>query len=92
MKEIDYTDLLGRVEASPDRNLINKNVKEKNILITGAGGSIGSEITRQVAKNQPSKLIILDSNEFALFSIQNEIREKYPEVPLFYLYSCKYHK
>lgn len=83
LKEIDYTDLLGRIEASPDRYLIKKNINEQIILITGAGGSIGSEITRQVAKNYPKKLIILDSNEYALFSIQNEIREKYPDVPLF---------
>ncbi len=83
LKEIDYADLLGRVEASPDENLIGRNIKNKVILITGAGGSIGSEITRQVAKNKPNKVIILDSNEYALFSIQNEISKNFPEINLF---------
>ncbi len=83
LKEIDYTDLLGREEASPEKILIKRNIQDKVILITGAGGSIGSEITRQAAKNNPRKIVILDSNEYSLFSIQNEIRKNYPKVQLF---------
>ena len=61
LKEIDITDLLGRSEVEPNQNLINKNIREKVVLITGAGGSIGSEISRQVVKNKAKKVILLDS-------------------------------
>ncbi len=79
LKEVDITDLLGRSEVESKRHLINKNIESKVVLITGAGGSIGSEISRQVAKNHPTKLILLDLNEYALFSITNELKEHYPE-------------
>ena len=83
LKEVDITDLLGRKEVEPQRNLLDKNIRNKTVLITGAGGSIGSEISRQVANNNPKKIILLDANEYALFSIKNEIKENYPEVDLF---------
>ena len=73
LKEVDIIDLLGRSEVEPNQNLINKNIREKVVLITGAGGSIGSEISRQVVKNKAKKVILLDSNEYALYSIKNEI-------------------
>ena len=79
LKEVDITDLLGRSEVESKRYLINKNIESKVVLITGAGGSIGSEISRQVAKNHPTKLILLDLSEYALFSITNELKEHYPE-------------
>ncbi len=73
LKEVDISDLLGRQEVESDKYLIKRNVENKSVLITGAGGSIGSEISRQVLKNGPSKLILLDSNEYALYSIRREI-------------------
>ncbi len=73
LKEVDISDLLGRYEVEANQNLINKNIKDKVVLITGAGGSIGSEISRQVAKNKPKKIIILDSNEYSLYKIRNEL-------------------
>lgn len=73
LKEIDILDLLGRLEVEANQTLINKNICNKVVLITGAGGSIGSEISRQVARNSASKVILLDSNEYALYSIKNEI-------------------
>lgn len=73
LKEVDITDLLGRYEVEADQELIDRNIKNKTVLITGAGGSIGSEIARQVVKNNPGTLIILDSNEFALYQLKNEI-------------------
>jgi FlaA1/EpsC-like NDP-sugar epimerase len=73
LKEVDISDLLGRYEVEANKELINKNIKDKVVLITGAGGSIGSEISRQVLKNKAKKLILLDSNEYALYSIQKEI-------------------
>jgi FlaA1/EpsC-like NDP-sugar epimerase len=73
LKEVDTTDLLGRYEVEANQELIDRNIKNKTVLITGAGGSIGSEIARQVVKNNPKTLIILDANEFALYEIKNEI-------------------
>tara|TARA_B100001113_G_C21120034_1_gene626999 strand:+ start:1826 stop:3748 length:1923 start_codon:yes stop_codon:yes gene_type:complete len=73
LKEVDISDLLGRYEVEANQSLINKNIKDKVVLITGAGGSIGSEISRQAAKNKPKKIIILDSNEYSLYKIRNEL-------------------
>jgi len=73
LKEVDISDLLGRYEVEANLSLINKNIENKVVMITGAGGSIGSEISRQVAKNTAKKIILLDSNEYALYSIKNEI-------------------
>ncbi len=73
LKEVDISDLLGRQEVEANKDLLTRNITNKNVLITGAGGSIGSEISRQVTKNNPKKVILLDSNEYALYSIKNEI-------------------
>ena len=73
LKEVDISDLLGRSEVAPDKELINKNIKDQVVLVTGAGGSIGSEISRQVSQNNPRKLILVDANEYALYSIKNEL-------------------
>lgn len=73
LKEVDILDLLGRNEVEANQDLINKNIRNKSVLVTGAGGSIGSEISRQAAKNNPSKIILLDANEYALYSIKKEI-------------------
>ncbi len=75
LKEVDISDLLGRIEVEPIEDLINKNIKNKVVLITGAGGSIGSEITRQVSRNSPKELILLDSSEYALYQIVNELEK-----------------
>ena len=73
LKEVDISDLLGRFEVEAHQDLINKNIQNKVVLITGAGGSIGSEISRQVIRTKASKIILLDSNEYALYSIKNEL-------------------
>ncbi len=83
LKEIDSSDLLGRYEVEANQALINKNIENKAVLITGAGGSIGSEISRQVIKNRPSKVIILDSNEYALYSIKNELESLQLDIDLY---------
>ena len=82
LKEVDITDLLGRYEVEANQELLDKNIVNKTVLITGAGGSIGSEIARQVAKNNPKTLIILDSNEFALYEIKKEIESSVPNLRL----------
>ena len=80
LKEVDISDLLGRLEVEAKKHLIDRNIEDKVVLITGAGGSIGSEISRQVAKNKPKKIILLDVSEYALFSIKNELEESLVEV------------
>lgn len=83
LKEVALEDLLGREEITPDTRLLEMNIRNKSVLITGAGGSIGSEISRQVVKNCPKKVILLDSNEYALYSIKNEILELKPELDIY---------
>ena len=83
LKEVDISDLLGRYEVEANQGLINKNIEGKVVLITGAGGSIGSEISRQVVKNNPKKVILLDANEYALFSIKNEIESYIRNIELY---------
>ena len=73
LKGVDISDLLGRFEVEANQNLINRNIKDRVVLITGAGGSIGSEIARQVVKNKAKTVIILDSNEYSLYKIRNEL-------------------
>ena len=74
LKAISINDLLERDTVKPDFELIPKNIKNKVVLITGAGGSIGSEISRQIIKCMPQKLLLLDISEAALFLIQSEIK------------------
>jgi len=83
LKEVDISDLLGRLEVEAKKHLIDRNIEDKVVLITGAGGSIGSEISRQVAKNKPKKIILLDLSEYALFSIKNELEELLVEVEIY---------
>ena len=73
LQEVDIEDLLGREKVEPDQDLLDKNIKNKAVLVTGGGGSIGSEICRQVILNSPKALIILDSNEFRLYSLKQEL-------------------
>ena len=79
LKEVDISDLLGRVEVDANQELLNKNIKEKTVLVTGAGGSIGSEISRQVAKIGPKKIILLDSNEYSLYAIKQDLELNFSE-------------
>jgi len=71
LQEIDITDLLGRDEISPDKELLNQDINGRNILVTGAGGTIGSELCREILNNSPNILILLELNEFALYQAEN---------------------
>ena len=73
IKDLNIDDLLNREQVKPDIKLLNKNIKEKVVLVTGAGGSIGSELCRQIIKSIPSKLLLLELNEFALYEIYEEL-------------------
>jgi len=76
IKDIDIDDLLGRDPISPDKDLLPANIKNKTVLITGAGGSIGSELCRQAFALNPAKLILLELSEFALYKIEQELGER----------------
>ena len=73
LKEVSIEDLLGRDPVPNDRELLAKTIKGKVVLVTGAGGSIGSEICRQVVLNKPKGLILLEHNELALYNINQEL-------------------
>ena len=73
IKDLNIDDLLNREQVKPDTELLNKNINFKNVLVTGAGGSIGAELCRQIIKLKANKLILLDLNEFALYKIYNEL-------------------
>ncbi|WP_180109277.1 MULTISPECIES: nucleoside-diphosphate sugar epimerase/dehydratase [unclassified Acinetobacter] len=76
IREIDIIDLLGRDPVSPVPELLAKNIQNKVVMVTGAGGSIGSELCRQIIKNNPRLLVIYELTEFALYSIDKELRLK----------------
>ena len=74
IQEVDIIDLLGRDPVPPVPALLAKNINNKVVMVTGAGGSIGSELCRQIIKNQPAKIIIYELTEFALYRIDKELR------------------
>ena len=76
IRDVDVADLLGRDPVPPDPSLFGRNIAGKVVLVTGAGGSIGSELCRQIASQQPAKLILLDHSEFALYAIDQELRQR----------------
>ena len=76
IKDLNVDDLLNRDEVQPDIKLLNKNINSKTVLVTGAGGSIGSELCRQIIKLKPKKLLLLELNEFALYKINEELKNK----------------
>lgn len=72
LRPIDVEDLLGRDPVPPDPVLLGKDIVGKNVLVTGAGGSIGSELTRQIIKLSPKRLVLYDISEVALYAIDDE--------------------
>ena len=75
IKDLNIDDLLNREEVKPNIQLLNKNINSKTVLVTGAGGSIGSELCRQIVKLKPNKLLLLELNEFALYKIYEELKD-----------------
>ena len=73
IKELEPDDLLGRESVEPDSQLISKNISNKVVLVSGAGGSIGSELCRQILRANPEKLLLLDHSEFNLYAIEAEL-------------------
>ena len=82
LRDVSVEDLLGREPLRTDMSDVFEMIKDKTILVTGGGGSIGSELCRQIAAHQPERLIIFDIYENNAYAIQQELREKYPEMEL----------
>jgi FlaA1/EpsC-like NDP-sugar epimerase len=79
IRDLDVDDLLGRETVLPSETLLKKNILDKTVLVTGAGGSIGSELCRQILKAQPKRLILVEANEFALYQIHQELQGLFAE-------------
>ena len=79
LRELEIEDLLGRKAVTPDPSLLARNITGKVVLVSGAGGSIGSELSRQIIDLEPARLILVDQSEFALYSIHSELERRVPD-------------
>ncbi len=82
IRDLQIEDLLGREPVNLDEEEMKRFLTGKSVMVTGAGGSIGSELARQVARFQPSTLLLVERAEFSLFNIDREMREKWPGVSI----------
>jgi len=81
-RPIALEDLLGRPQAVLDREAMARLIRGRRILVTGAGGTIGSELARQIAALAPARLILVDNSEFLLYAVDGELRERWPELAI----------
>jgi FlaA1/EpsC-like NDP-sugar epimerase len=82
LRPIELDDLLGRDPVQLDEAGLHAFIDGKSVLVTGAGGSIGAELCRQIAAFSPARLVLFDLSELALYSIEQEFRDRYPKVPV----------
>ena len=82
VRPVDLEDLLGRSPVRIDTPEVRELLCERVVMVTGAGGSIGSELCRQIARQQPAQLVLFENNEFALYELVEELTEHFPEVAL----------
>lgn len=82
LRDIEPEDLLGREPVQLDEGGISECLSGKVVLITGAGGSIGSELCRQVARYGPSRMVLYEMSELALYTVEQELSERFPHIPL----------
>ena len=75
LHEVSINDLLGRDSVKPNKELLQANIKNKVVMITGAGGSIGSELCRQILRQRPKKIVLMELSEFALYKINGELQK-----------------
>lgn len=81
MKPVAIEDLLGRPQTPLDREAMRTLIKDRKVLVTGGGGSIGAELVRQVAAFEPNEMYLVENNEYALYQIDREIGDAFPELP-----------
>ena len=82
LRDITISDLLGREEINIDTELLKKLIFRKTALVTGAGGSIGSELCRQILKREPKRLILLERTENNLFHVNRQLTDVHPDIPI----------
>jgi O-antigen biosynthesis protein WbqV len=82
VEPIALEDLLGRAQAVLDRDGMARLIFGRRVLVTGAGGTIGAELARQVASLSPSRVVLLDNSEYALYGIETELHERFPKLAL----------
>jgi FlaA1/EpsC-like NDP-sugar epimerase len=82
IRDISVEDLLGRDAVPPREDLFAKCTLRKAVMVTGAGGSIGKELCRQIATQGPQRLILFDHSEYALYAIEQELRQRYPDLQI----------
>lgn len=82
LRAVNIEDLLGRDQVSLQWDKIALNISAKKVLVTGGGGSIGSELCRQIMALNPASLTIIENSEFNLYQIEQELKQKFPEIPL----------
>ena len=75
LREIDVADLLGRDPIPPNRALLDASIRGKSVMVSGAGGSIGSELCRQIILLAPTQLVLFENSEFALYNIERELQD-----------------
>jgi FlaA1/EpsC-like NDP-sugar epimerase len=85
LRAVELDDLLGRDPIELDAAGLHEQLTGKVVLVTGAGGSIGSELCRQIARFSPAKLVLYESSEFALYNIEQELSKKFPQLDAVYL-------
>lgn len=82
LRDINITDLLGRESVQIDKRKIREYIENETVLVTGAGGSIGGELCRQIVMLNPKKIILLGKGENSIFSISRELQDKYPSLSI----------
>ncbi len=82
LREVELDDLLGRDPVQLDDAQLSGFLKGKTVLVTGAGGSIGSELCRQIARFAPARLVLVENSEHALYQVEQEFRDRHPELPV----------
>ncbi|TRY32067.1 nucleoside-diphosphate sugar epimerase/dehydratase [Aliiglaciecola sp. M165] len=82
LREIKIEDLLGRDPVPPIPELLDINIRGKCVMVTGAGGSIGSELCRQIALSRPTKMVLYELSEFNLYQIENELTRKFKDIEI----------
>ena len=82
IRNVQIEDLLGREPVELDEEQLGQFLAGKRVMVTGAGGSIGSELVRQVARFQPAQVLLVERAEFALFEIDGELRRTRPEIEI----------
>jgi len=82
IRELDVADLLGRDPVKPDPALFARNIAGKSVMVTGAGGSIGSELCRQIMSQRPLRLVLLDHSEYGLYAVDQDLRQLARDIEL----------